>query len=98
MGGLFQRVRRVSQDGSGSSGVPIDEDECRTLDVVVPLPLDGEVGVGLFDVDGFGIAVSCQRGGEPVLFIEQPGISGLGREQDKLADRDIRPSCLAAQR
>jgi hypothetical protein len=26
--------------------------------------------------------------GKPVVFIEQPGISGLGREQDKLTDRD----------
>src|SRR5207302_11493675 len=86
--GVFQLLRRVSQDGSGSAGVPIDEDEGRTLDVAVPLPLDGEVGVGLFDVDGFGIAVPCQRRGEPVLFIEQPGISGFGREQDKLTERD----------
>ena len=73
---MFQLVRRVSQDGSGSPRVPIDEDECRPVDAVVPVPLDGEFGVGLFDVDGFGIAVSCQRRGEPVLFIEQPSISG----------------------
>jgi Flp pilus assembly protein TadD len=39
-------------------------------------------------LDGFGIAVSGQRRAKPVLFIEQPGISGLGREQDKLTDRD----------
>ena len=85
---MFQLLRRVSQDGSGSAGLPIDEDERRTLDAVVPLPFDGEVGVGLFDADGFGIAFPCYRRGEPVVFIEQPGISGLGREQDKLTDRD----------
>src|SRR5262249_10073232 len=44
------------------------------LDAVVPLPLDGEVGVGLFDVDGLGVAVPCQWCGKPVVFIEQPGI------------------------
>src|SRR5215471_17158062 len=55
---------------------------------VVALPLDGEVGVGLFGVDGLGVAVPCQWCGKPVVFIEQPGISGLGREQDKLTDRD----------
>jgi hypothetical protein len=35
------------------------------------LPLDGEVGVNLFAADRFGIAVSCQRHGEPDLFVEQ---------------------------
>src|SRR6516164_2784546 len=35
-----------------------------------------------------GDAVPCQWCGKPVVFIEQPGISGLGREQDKLTDRD----------
>src|SRR6516162_2507031 len=88
MGGVFQLVRRVSQDASASAGLLIDEDECCILDAVMALPLDGEVGVGLFDVDGFGIAVPCQRRGERILFIEQPSISALGREQDKLTDRD----------
>src|ERR1700751_2309566 len=88
MRGVIQLLRRVSQDGSGCLGLAIDEDECRTLDAVVALPLDGEVGVALFEVDGFWIAVPCQRRGESVLFIEQPGISALGREQDKLTDRD----------
>jgi len=54
---VFQLLRRVSQDGSGSGGLPIDEDECRTLDAVVPLPIDGEVGVGFFDVDGLGLPI-----------------------------------------
>jgi len=79
MGGVLQLVRRISQDASASAGLLIDEDECCTLDAVMALPLDGEVGVGLFDVDGF--AVPCQRRGERVLFIEQPSISALGRER-----------------
>ena len=55
---------------------------------VMPRPLDGEVSVGLFDVDGFGVPISCQGRGEPNLSIEQPGIPRLGREQDKLPDRN----------
>jgi hypothetical protein len=32
-------MRRVSQDGSGLAGIAIDEDECGTLDAVVPFPI-----------------------------------------------------------
>jgi hypothetical protein len=33
-------------------------------------------------VDEFGIPVPCEGRGEPILFIEQPGIRRLRREQD----------------
>jgi hypothetical protein len=48
-------MRRVSQDGSGLAGIAIDEDECGTLDAVVPFPIDREGDIGLFDMDGFGL-------------------------------------------
>ena len=72
MRGVLQLLRGVSEDGSGPARLAVRVDERIALDTVVPLPLDGEVGVGLFDVDGFGIAVPCQRRGERILFIEQP--------------------------
>jgi hypothetical protein len=32
------------------AGVAVDEHECGTIDAVVALPVDGEVGIGLVDV------------------------------------------------
>src|SRR5215467_11268933 len=37
---------------SRPASLPIDEDECRTLDAVVALPFDAGVGVGLFERAG----------------------------------------------
>src|SRR6516165_11723613 len=44
--------------------------------------------VKLASVSSMWMGWGCQWCGKPVVFIEQPGISGLGREQDKLTDRD----------
>ena len=52
MRGVLQLLRGVSEDGSGPARLAVRVDERIALDAVVPLPLDGEVGVGLFDVDG----------------------------------------------
>ena len=38
-------MRRVSEDGSGAACMSIDVDERGTLDAVVPLPIDREVGI-----------------------------------------------------
>src|SRR5215468_11223587 len=79
---------RAPQEGTCSQGDQI-RDQAADCARSAPRRLrGGEVGVGLFDVDGLGVAVPCQWCGKPVVFIEQPGISGLGREQDKLTDRD----------
>ena len=83
---MLHSLRRVSQDGSGPSRFGVNVHECRTLDAVATLPLDGEVRIGLFDMDGFGVPVPCELRGEPILFIEQPGIPRLRREEDKLPD------------
>src|SRR5215470_1507558 len=64
--GVLQLLRGVSEDGSGPTRLAVRVDERIALDAVVPLPLDGEVGVGLFDVDGLGVAVPCQWCGKPV--------------------------------
>jgi hypothetical protein len=55
---VFELMRRVSQDGSGLAGIAIDEDECGTLDAVVPLPIDPESDIGFFDMDGFGLPIA----------------------------------------
>jgi hypothetical protein len=51
-------MRRVSEDGSGPTRIPIGVDECGTLDAVVALPFDREGGIRFFDVDGFGIPIT----------------------------------------
>ena len=77
---MLQLLRGVSEDGSGPARLAIHIDERIALDAVVPLPFDGEVSVGLFDVDEFGIPIPCEGRGEPILFIEQPGVPRLRRE------------------
>ena len=54
MRGVLQLLRGVSEDGSDPARLAVRVDERIALDAVVPLPFDGEVGVGLFDVDGLG--------------------------------------------
>ena len=88
---MLHSLRRVSQDGSGPSRFAVNVHECRTLDAVATLPFDGEVRIGLFDMDGFGVPVPCELRGEPILFIEQPGIPRLRREEDKLPDCNDSP-------
>jgi len=85
---VLQLLGWVPEDSSGSTGLAVNEDECRTLDAVVPLPIDGEVGVGFFDVDGLGLPIPRQLSGELILCIQEPSIAGLRREEDKLPDRD----------
>ena len=79
--GVHQLLRGISEDGSGPARLAIRVDEGIALDAVMPRPLDGEVGVGLLDVEGFGIAIPCQGRGEPIVFVEQlvhpSGIEGL---------------------
>ena len=41
--------------------------------------------------DRFGVAISGQTGGKLVGEVEQPGITGVGREEDELADGDNTP-------
>ena len=43
---------------------------------------------GFLDVDRFALAVLGQPCGEPIGEVEQPGIAGLGGEQDQLRDGD----------
>ena len=69
-------MRRVSQDGSGLAGIAIDEDECGTLDAVVPLPIDRKGDIGLFDMGGFGLPIACHACSQPIRRIQQPRIPG----------------------
>ena len=54
----------------------LDVDEGPSLDVVLPLPLDRESGVGVLDMNRFGIAIASQPCGQVIERIEQPGIAG----------------------
>ena len=65
-------MRRISEDGGGSAGVPINVDECRSLDAIVALPTDGEGGISLFDVDRFGVPITGQPCSELVGRVKQP--------------------------
>ena len=48
-----------------------------------------------FDVDGFGVAVAGRPCGESIGRVEQPGVAGFGREQDKLTNGDDAPMAVS---
>jgi hypothetical protein len=79
---VLKLLRRVSEDSPGSARLAINEDECVALDAVVPLPVDGEVDIGLFDVDRLGVSLPRQLRSEPIRSIRQPSAPCLRREQD----------------
>src|ERR1700751_2159633 len=70
------------------AGVLIRVDDRRSLDVIAALPTDRERGIAFLDVDRFALPVSSQPCREPIGGLEQPGIAGLGGEQDQLTDGD----------
>src|SRR5205085_4169873 len=57
-------------------------------DPITALPFDGETGIGLFQVDRFGVAVFGQTDGKLGGGVEQPGITGVRGEEDELSDGD----------
>ena len=50
----------------------------------------------MFDVDWFGVAVAGQPCGELIGRVEQPGVVGFGREQDKLTNGDDAPMAVSS--
>ena len=82
----------VAENGGDATGVAIGVDESWSFDTIVALPFDGEAGIGFFQVDRFGVAISGEAGRKLVSDVEQPGITGVGGEEDELADGDDRPS------
>ena len=82
----------VTENGCDAAGVAIGVDESGPFDPVAALPFDGEAGIGFFQVDRFGVAISGEAGRKLVSDVEQPGITGVGGEEDELADGDDRPS------
>jgi hypothetical protein len=47
-------------------------------------------------VDGFGVAVAGQPCGELIGRVEQPGVAGFGREQDKLTNSYDAPIAVSS--
>ena len=76
-------------------GLAIGIDEGGSLDAIVALPIDDDGGIVFFDVDGFGVAVAGQPCGELIGRVEQPGVAGFGREQDKLTNSDDAPMAVS---
>ena len=61
------------------------------VDSVCAFPADGKPRLCLLDVDIFRISVPRQPRGQVILRIKQPGIPGIGREQDQRTDDDEAP-------
>src|SRR5215469_5917497 len=88
---LTDLVCGVAKDGENPIGDSVAVYESCTVEVVMPGPGDGEVGVGLIDVDWIGIAIARQSNGQPLGRIQQPGIAGVGGKQRQRADADKAP-------
>ena len=84
-------MRWISQGCCDPAAVPIVVNESAPLDTIVALPADREGRIGFFDVDRLGVAIMGEPRSELLGWVEQPGIAGLGREQDKLTDADDAP-------
>src|SRR5436190_23106150 len=88
---LIEHVRRVAQGGGDPAASLIQVNECGPLDTIVALPADREGGIGFFDVDRFGVAITGKPRSELIGRVEQPGVAGFGGEQDKLTDGNDAP-------
>src|SRR5258707_996635 len=85
---LGELLRWVIGDGCHSTGMTVHVDEGPSLNTVLPFPPDRECGVGVLDVDRFGFSIAGQPRGQVIEGIEQPRISGFGREKNQLANGD----------
>src|SRR5215467_5304046 len=78
---LRDLVGGIADNGGDAAGSQVAVNEAGALDAVVPGPGDGEVAVGLLDVDYFRISVAGQASGKPFRGIQQPGITAVGGKQ-----------------
>src|SRR5260370_13996913 len=95
---LSDAAGRIAEDGDNAGRVVVNEDESITVDAIIALPPDGEVGIGFLEVDRLGIAVPCQTGGEVIGRVQEPGVAGISRKQRQWAAVTRRASYAAAQR
>ena len=67
-------------------GGAVDEDERVDFDLIVALPTEATAATCFLELDLFGIAIPGQACAEVIGGIEQPCITGFGREQDQRTD------------
>jgi hypothetical protein len=60
--------------------------ECGSVDSIGAPPINRERGIRFLDVDRFGVAIAGEPCGKLVGNVQQPRITGLGREQNMLTD------------
>ena len=78
----------MSDDGGDTAIFVIRVDKGGAVNAIVTLPSDGEPGIGLLQVNGFRVPIPGWRCRKFIGDVEQPGVSGLGGEQDQWADGD----------
>lgn len=81
----------IAQDGDNAAGIAVYVHESVAVDSVCAFPADGKPRLCLLDVNLFRISVPRQPRGQVILRIKQPGITGVGREQDQRNDGDEAP-------
>ena len=91
-------MRGVSEGSGDPAAIPIGVNEGGPLDAIMALPVDREGGIGFFDVDRFGLAITGEPRGELIGRVEQPGIAGFGGKQASGPMVTTRSSCRAARR
>ncbi len=78
----------IAEDGGDAASFAIGVDEGVAFNTILALPSDGETGISLLQMNRLRVTISGQAGGKMIGDVEQPCVSGLGGEQDQLADGD----------
>jgi len=91
---LRDAVGWIAEDRDDAASVPVEVDERLAFDTVAAFPADGKTLVGFLDIDGLGVPLASQPGGQPVRRVEQPSIARIRREQCQGTDGDKAPLIL----
>lgn len=78
-------LRRIAKDRADVAGVLVQIDKSSAIDSVNSRPANGDIRVGLLDVDGQGVSIAGERCGQLIGGVQQPSIAGFGGKQQHLA-------------
>jgi hypothetical protein len=65
--------------------VAVGVDKGGSLNAIAPLPFDRETGIGLLQVNRFGVTAPRQSGRKLIRDVKQPGVAGIQEIVDLLA-------------
>ena len=79
-------LRWVAKDRADIAGVLVAVDKGSAVDAVESRPADGEIRIGILNVDRQRIAVTGNWCGQLIGGVQQPRIAGFGGKQQQRTD------------